>query len=73
MVPQTGALDGVLEFVPAGNGDTIYRYNNEADQYDSYTYFFGIWGPEIPVLRVGESFLINSGTGGDWNRTFLVW
>jgi hypothetical protein len=69
-VPQAGAVDSVLGFVPE-EGDTVYRFNNATGSYASATYEFGEWF--APSLEVGESFfLFKVGAATSWDRTFNV-
>lgn len=69
-VPQAGAVDSVLGFVPE-EGDTVYRFNNATGAYTAAAYEFGEW--VAPVLNVGEAFFLNKvGTGTSWTRTFNV-
>jgi len=72
MVAQTGPIDTLLGFAPI-NGDTVYRYNNAAGGYDSYTYSGGVWIPSVPTPRVGESIWIDTTTARTWTRNFTVW
>jgi hypothetical protein len=69
-VPQAGAVDSILGFVPE-EGDTVYRFNNATGAYSAATYEFGEW--VAPVLNVGEAFFLDKqGDGTAWTRTFNV-
>jgi hypothetical protein len=70
-VPQAGQLDTDLEF-PAADGDTIYQFNRETQDYDISSYLFGSWTPAPPVIAVGESFFVDKAATVDWTRTFNV-
>ena len=72
MVPQTGALDTILGFLPI-NGDGILRWNNVTGAYDSYSFVDGAWDPVVPIPRVGESIWIYPASARTWTRTFNVW
>jgi hypothetical protein len=69
-VPQAGALDTVLGFVPEEN-DTVYRFDNATGAYTAATYEFGEW--VAPELRVGEAFFLDKqGSATAWTRNFSV-
>jgi len=77
IVPQLGALDSALAF-PASDGDTIFRFNNVMNSYDTYSYYVQpppVWFPSVPIPNVGESFWIRNSTGAarSWTRNFSVW
>jgi hypothetical protein len=69
-VPQAGSVSTLG--LTVGDFDSVYKWNNGANQYDIYTYVFGSWGPSEPVIGVAESFFINAGAPFTWNRSFSV-
>lgn len=69
-VPQEGTLSA-LNYT-ATDGDVLYKWDNG---FSPFTYnLFGdkTWDPSEPTLKVGESALLFSVTGTDWNRNFVV-
>jgi len=71
-VPQTGALDDVLGFVPE-DGDTVFVFNNATGAYVGSTFEFEEW--TAPVPKVGEAFFVSkhaTSTLTAWTRTFNV-
>lgn len=70
-VPQVGRLSFDLNF-PIQEEDVIYQYNNELNQYIIYTYNFGEWLDEEPVIEIGESFFVNKIQEIKWERDFII-
>jgi hypothetical protein len=77
-VPQSAALTTTLGF-PAQNGDTVFFWNRNTQQYaPALSYFVdegvGVWFPSEPVPGVAEGFFIQNTTGllRSWTRSFSV-
>lgn len=70
-VPQVADLSAAAFSFPAEDGDIVYQWSNETG-YSLYTYDFGAWDPEAPVLDVGEAFFLLTGTAKTWTREFSV-
>jgi hypothetical protein len=70
-VPQSGALDAVLQF-PAALGDTFYLWSNATGGYNIFNYSFAGFGGNPPVPAVGESFFVKKQAAADWTRDFSV-
>jgi len=70
-VPQSGALDAVLEF-PAALGDSFYLWSNSANGYSIFNFSFAGFGGNPPVPLVGESFFVKKQVAADWVRNFTV-
>jgi hypothetical protein len=72
LVPQTGALTGVLEY-PADEGDVVYKYSAANQAYDPvYVFELGEWGPSDPVVDVGGAVFIKPAAARAWDRNFSV-
>lgn len=70
-VPQSGALDSVLQF-PAALGDTFYLWNNSTGGYNIFNYSFAGFGGNPPVPAVGEAFFVKKQAAATWTRDFSV-
>lgn len=70
-VPQEGGIESVHEF-PAEQGDTVYVFDPAVQNYVIYSYIFGSWQPEEPVLEVGQSVFVDKASDSTWARTFSV-
>jgi hypothetical protein len=73
-VPAAGAIN-TMNF-PAADGDIIYEWNPQTDQYTISTFqqLFGGWDPQVPNIDVGEAFWVSK-TGNAavaWDRNFSV-
>jgi len=59
-------------------GDIIYTWDPVGQQYVSYSFFVnrsgvGSWAPSNPQLSVGQSFFLETATGGEtWTNTLNV-
>jgi hypothetical protein len=74
-IPQSGALDSTLGYVP-NDLDAVYQYQNG-------NYAIGVWyadGPglttgswdNVPQVGVGEGFWVYTTTAKSWTRTFNI-
>lgn len=69
-VPQTGTLTE-LEY-PAAEGDTVYQWLPETQQYRTHIFDFGEWSPALEPLEVGEAFFLSRVSEGTWSRDFDI-
>jgi hypothetical protein len=72
---QTKNTDTSAAPLPAGDGDSLYRYSPASKQYTEYDFIdaFGGWTTPLPVIGVGEAFYyFRAGAATTWNRTFSV-
>jgi hypothetical protein len=73
MVPQEGRADTFG--LPGQDADRYFQWDNVAQRYIDYIYDGGWVGPTptLPVLKVGEAFLLFRATSaGTWTRNFNV-
>jgi hypothetical protein len=72
-VPQTGTVTA-LGLTGLSDFDLIYKWNPAAlpPQYDVFTFAFGGWLGDEPVINVGESFFLSTSAPLNWTRTFSV-
>lgn len=73
-VPQAGTATDLG--LPAGEGDTLYQYNNTfpaaGSGYKISAYEDGEWAPPLSSLKVGEAFFIKKVAAATWTRDFDV-
>ncbi len=69
IIPQAGKVTTDLK-LPAGDGDTVYKFNNATSSYSSASYDGG-WGLE-PTIDVGEGFFYRALAARTWTQTFVV-
>jgi hypothetical protein len=70
MVPQEGRADTFG--LPGQDADRYFAWDNVGQRYVDSIYDGG-WSPALPVLKVGEAFLLFRGTSaGTWTRNFNV-
>ncbi len=70
-VPQEGSLSA-LNFTPT-SGDVVYQWGPNGFEASSFDLFGDkTWDPSEPTLKVGQSVLLNSATGVNWDRNFVV-
>lgn len=70
-VPQ--AVDPATIGLPLADGETLYRWNNAGNNYNSYIWLAGSWfGGTAPTVNVGEGFWIQKAAAATWTRTFSV-
>jgi hypothetical protein len=75
MVPQSGLVQDILQFMPAAN-DVVYLYANNGttagyEQYTATSTAASDWDPSQPSLAVGQAMFVNT-VGHAWTRTFTV-
>lgn len=58
--------------LPAEDGDQLYLFNPQTQQYEVYIYdvLDGNWLPQPPAIGVGQSFWIRKNTATTWTREF---
>lgn len=74
-VPQADTADNLGLTASLNNFDTVYKWNVANQGYDIYTYSFGGWagpnnGTTPPTINIAESVFLNTGSAGNWVRTF---
>jgi hypothetical protein len=71
-VPQEGAVDTVLGYVP-NEGDTVFKFLCDGQTYNVKTFELGEWTDSAaPVIKVGEGFFLDAKKQGTWTRNFSV-
>jgi hypothetical protein len=72
-IPGVFNLTNSLFHFPVEQGETIYRYDNDAGQFMVSTYANGQFNPPgIAMPNVGEAFFVLRGTAVDWTFNFVV-
>jgi hypothetical protein len=77
-IPQAGTLAGVgagggdLEFPAPSEGDIVYKWLPNVQNYDTYTFLFGSWLPNPPPIDVAEGFWYSANAALNWERDFEV-
>jgi len=70
-IPQQGGVTSVLNLNSLGAFDNLLKWNGST--YDVFTALpGGGWDPSEPVIKVAESFFLNTGGASSWTRTFSV-
>ena len=71
MLPLSGPLHPDLQF-PIAEGDAVHLFDREAQKYVIYSYQAGQWTPDVPVIRVAESFWVGKTSPGTWIRNVVL-
>jgi hypothetical protein len=69
MLPKAGGLQSNLSYVPNG-GDQVFLWTGPGGLIFD-TYRLGNWGPQQPVLNVGQGFFWHGGSTNNWQMSFF--
>jgi len=74
-VPQQADIAALGLAAPVDQ-TTVYTYDADTGYRGPWTYYGppdNIWDPsDIPTIKIGEAFWLNSPSASDWTRTFTV-
>jgi hypothetical protein len=70
-VPMAGAITNVTSYVPH-SGDVVQLWNQSSQAFVSHTYNSGSWSGGVPILGVGEGFVLITTNAYTWTNTFAT-
>jgi hypothetical protein len=70
-IPMTGYLTNITGYnPPEGNGDIVQLWNTSSNKFISYTNTSSGWSSPIPMLSVGQGFVLITTNTPTWTNTW---